>query len=143
MVDQPICENYISLRVMIWTYYMVVATPIHKAKCLLHLLDTNWHAKRKFFQVLTGACLLGNLIHLLFTCPWLCYSFYILLDAMREALRKNYLSLLNSPEFKALQNKTTVSTEQSVQVWEVKAEVVNPTLQSQAFQYVLDKKDES
>jgi hypothetical protein len=143
MVDRPICENIISLGVMIQTYRMVVATPVHKAKRLLHLLDTTWHKKRKSFQVLEGARLLGNLIHLLFTCPWLRCSFYILLDAMREALRKNYLSLLNSPEFQALQQQPTVSPAQAAQVKEVVMEVANPTLQSQAFQDLLDEKDES
>jgi hypothetical protein len=32
---------------MIRTYRMVVATPIHKAKHLLHLLDTTWDKKAK------------------------------------------------------------------------------------------------
>jgi hypothetical protein len=143
MVDRPICENRISLGVMIRTYRMVIATPVHKAKRLLHLLDTTWHKKRKSFQVLEGARLLGNLIHLLFTCPWLRCSFYILLDAMREALRKNYLSLLNSPEFKALQQATSASPAQTEHVREVVAEVATPTLQSQAFQDLMDEPDES
>ena len=54
-VDRPICENRISLRVMIRTYRMVVATPVPKAKRLLHLLDTTWHPKRKSFQIFEGA----------------------------------------------------------------------------------------
>ena len=143
MVDRPICENRISLGIMIRTYRMVVATPVHKAKRLLHLLDTTWHQKRKSFQVLEAARLLGNLIHLLFTCPWLRCSFYILLDEMREALRKNYLSLLNSPEFKALKQKKELTSSQVAQVNDIVQEVDNPTLQSQAFQDLLNEKDEA
>ena len=65
-----------------------------------------------------------------------------MLDAMQEALHKNYLSLLNSPEFRALQQKTD-ATAQKKHVHDVFEEVNNPTLHSQEFQNLLNEKIEA
>ena len=62
---------------------------------------------------------------------------------MRETIRKNYLSLLNSPEFKALQQQKNKSPSQAEHVQEVVDAVAKPPLQSQDFEDLLNERDEA
>jgi hypothetical protein len=92
---------------------MVAATPIHKVKRILEVFPSfgshpvTWQPYSPPFHL-----------------PVAALQFYILLDAMREALHKNFpSSLLNSPEFQALQQKPDMTPAQQDHISSIVGEV--------------------
>lgn len=102
MVEGFIGPQRTNLGVEIDTDWMHISPPDHKLERLLVALCTTWGDMRKTFLPIDAARLLGNLWDLIIVAPWLRVATFHLLDAFREALRKNAARVAHSAHFQAL-----------------------------------------